>query len=389
MEGEAFEKIYSGAENVIGGDELRKKMEGGRRLKVKLGVDPTRPDLTFGPMVVFIILRQFQDLGHEAILLIGDYTTIIGDPSGRSETRPILSKEEIEYNSHTYLDQAFKVLDPEKTTVRRNSEWFAKMSFEDALHLARRMTVARMLERDDFSKRYADGTPISIVEFLYPLLQGHDSVELHADVELGGNDQLFNLLVGRALQKEAGQSEQCVITMPLLVGLDGKRKMSKSYGNYVSFNDSPKDMFGKIMSIDDKTMYLYYKFLLFKTDSEIYELESMHPMECKKQLAHTLTARFFGSDTADHELEQFENIFSKNDLPDDMEEFFASDSCQTIFDALFSSGKFTSKKELHRLINQGGIKVDGIKLVDPQEKFARKDGSIVVQAGKRLFFRIK
>ncbi|MDR0679778.1 MAG: tyrosine--tRNA ligase [Puniceicoccales bacterium] len=389
MESEAFEKICSGAENVIGGYELRKKMEGGKRLKVKLGVDPTRPDLTFGHMVVFNKLRQFQDLGHEAILLIGDYTTIIGDPSGRSETRPILSKEEIEYNSRTYLDQAFKVLDPEKTTVRRNSEWFAKMSFEDALHLARRMTVARMLERDDFSKRYADGTPISIVEFLYPLLQGHDSVELHADVELGGNDQLFNLLVGRALQKEAGQNEQCVITMPLLVGLDGKRKMSKSYGNYISFNDSQKDMFGKIMSIDDETMYLYYKFLLLKTDNEIYELESMHPMECKKQLAHTLTARFFGSDTADHELKQFESIFSKNDLPDDMEEFFAPDSCQNFFDALFSSGKFASKKELHRLIDQGGIKVDGIKLVDPRERFARKDGGIVVQAGKRLFFRIR
>ncbi|MDR0595804.1 MAG: tyrosine--tRNA ligase [Puniceicoccales bacterium] len=374
---------------MIGDDELRKKMKERKRLKVKLGVDPTRPDLTFGHMVVFNKLRQFQDLGHEAILLIGDYTTIIGDPSGRSETRPLLSKEEIEYNSRTYLDQAFKVLDPKKTTVRRNSEWFTKMSFEDALHLARRMTVARMLERDDFSKRYADGTPISIVEFLYPLLQGYDSVELHADVELGGSDQLFNLLVGRALQKEVGQSEQCVITMPLLVGLDGKRKMSKSYDNYISFNDSPKDMFGKIMSINDRTMYLYYKFLLLRSDSEIYKLKSMHPMECKKQLARTLTAKFFGGDTADHELEQFENIFSKNDFPDVMEEIFASNSCQTTFDALFSSGKFASKKELHRLIDQGGIKVDGIKLVDSQEKFARKDGGIVVQAGKRLFFRIR
>ncbi|MDR3273921.1 MAG: tyrosine--tRNA ligase [Puniceicoccales bacterium] len=389
MGDEAFKKICSGVENIIGGDELCEKLRAGKCLKVKLGVDPTRPDLTFGHMVVFNKLRQFQDLGHEAILLIGDYTTIIGDPSGRSETRPVLSKEQIEYNSCTYLDQAFKVLDPGKTTVRRNSEWFGEMSFEDALNLARRMTVARMLERDDFSKRYAEGVPISIVEFLYPLLQGQDSVELCADVELGGSDQLFNLLVGRALQKDVGQSEQCVITMPLLVGLDGKRKMSKSYNNYISFNDSPKDMFGKIMSIPDETMYLYYKYLLWWADDEISKLRVMHPMECKEQLAYTLTAKFFGSDVADHELKQFENIFSKNDLPDDIEEIIVPDFCETLFEALFSSGKFASKKELHRLIDQGGVKLEGTKLVDAREKFGRKEEWTVVQAGKRLFFKIR
>ncbi|MDR1255378.1 MAG: tyrosine--tRNA ligase [Puniceicoccales bacterium] len=388
MDSESFEKICSGVESIIGGDELGEKLRAGKRLKVKLGVDPTRPDLTFGHMVVFNKLRQFQDLGHEAILLIGDYTTIIGDPSGRSETRPVLSKEQIEHNARTYLDQAFKILDPSKTTIRRNSEWFTKMSFEDSLHLARRMTVARMLERDDFSKRYADGVPISIVEFLYPLLQGHDSVELGADVELGGSDQLFNLLVGRTLQKEAGQCEQCVITMPLLIGLDGKRKMSKSYNNYISFNDSPKNMFGKIMSIGDDTMYLYYKFLLLKMDSEIAELKLLHPMECKKQLARILTAKFFGEEVAAHELEQFENVFSKNDLPDDMEEIFVPESCRSIFDALFSTEKFASKRELHRLIDQGGIKWEGEKLIDAEKKLDKKSDGIVVQAGKRLFFKI-
>jgi tyrosyl-tRNA synthetase len=384
-----FEKLCGLAENVIGGDELREKLASGKRLKVKLGVDPTRPDLTFGHMVVFNKLRQFQELGHEAILLIGDYTTIIGDPSGRSETRPLLTKEQIEYNSRTYLDQVFKILDAEKTTVRRNSEWFTKMSFEDALNLARKMTVARMLERDDFSKRHGDGIPISIVEFLYPLLQGYDSIELHADVELGGSDQLFNLLVGRAMQKDVGQSEQCVITMPLLVGLDGKRKMSKSYDNYITFNDSSKDMFGKIMSIPDETMYVYYKFLLLKTDEEISELKTMHPMECKRRLAHALTARFFGDGVADHEFEQFENVFSKNEIPDDIEEITVPEMCQTIVEALFSSGKFSSKKDLNRLIEQGGIKLDGIKLVDTQAEFKRTASGTVVQVGKRLFFRIK
>lgn len=388
MGDDIFEQICRNTETVIAGDQLQKKLSSGKILKVKLGVDPTRPDLTFGHMVVFNKLRQFQDLGHEAVLLIGDYTTIIGDPSGRSETRPVLSKEQIENNSKTYLEQAFKILDKSKTTIRRNSEWFTDMRFEDALELARQMTVARMLERDDFSNRYANGIPISIVEFLYPLLQGYDSVKLHADVELGGSDQLFNLIVGRALQKEAGQDEQCVITMPLLVGLDGKRKMSKSYDNYISFNDSPKDMFGKIMSIPDETMYIYYKFLLLRSDSEINELRKIHPMECKKMLAYTLTAKFFGEENAIHERKQFEAIFSKNDLPDDLETIIISSNCSNIVDALFDTNKFPSKKELRRLIEQGGIKFNGVKVIDPQTKFEKTTEGIVVQAGKRLFFKI-
>ena len=221
-------------------------------------VDPTRPDLTFGHLVVFNKLRQFQEMGHEAILIIGDFTTLIGDPSGRSSTRPVLTREDIEENARTYLDQAFKILDREKTKVVYNSKWFNELSFEDCLKLARKMTVARMLERDDFAKRYAGNAPISIIEFLYPLIQGYDSLHLEADIEIGGTDQLFNMLVGRALQKDAGKPEQAVITMPLLVGLDGVKKMSKSQDNYIAFTDSPKDMFGKVMSISDDTMWTYY-----------------------------------------------------------------------------------------------------------------------------------
>ena len=261
-------------ETAIGFEELEQRIKDGKRLKVKFGVDPTRPDLTFGHLVVFNKLRQFQELGHEAILLIGDYTAQIGDPSGRSDLRPVLTREQVETNASTYLEQAFKILDKEKTTVRRNSEWFSDMNFSDCLQLARKMTVAQMLERDDFSKRYSENKSISIVEFLYPLVQGQDSVMLEADVELGGSDQLFNMLVGRSLQKEVGQPEQAVFTLPILVGLDGKRKMSKSYDNYVAFNDAPKEMFGKIMSIPDEAMWSYFKLLLGYVDGDIEKLQA-------------------------------------------------------------------------------------------------------------------
>ena len=265
---------------IIGESELEDRLHGNRPLRIKLGVDPTRPDLTFGHLVVFNKLRQFQAMGHEAILIIGDFTTLIGDPSGRSSSRPQLTREEIRSNAETYLDQAFKVLDRDKTTVYYNSEWFDAMNFEDCLKLARKMTVARMLERDDFAKRYAGNTPISIIEFLYPLIQGYDSLKIHADVEIGGTDQLFNMLVGRALQKDAGKQEQSVITMPLLVGLDGSMKMSKSADNYIAFTDSPKEMFGKIMSIPDATMWDYYQLLLEFEAERIEKLKAGHPMDC-------------------------------------------------------------------------------------------------------------
>ena len=383
------DQLCQGTDTVIGREDLEKKLASGRKLRIKLGVDPTRPDLHFGHLVVLKKLKQFQDLGHEAILLIGDYTTTIGDPSGRSAERPMLSKDEIAKNYHTYIDQVFKVLDPSKTTVHKNSEWFSNMPFEDAILLARQMTVAQMLEREDFSKRYANNTPISIVEFLYPLLQGYDSVMLKADVELGGRDQIFNLIVGRALQKNAGQPEQVIMTMPLLVGLDGVRKMSKSYDNYIAFNDSPKDMFGKIMSISDDTMMTYYKFLLSKTDAEIEILKKMHPNECKKELAEQLCAEFFGKEVAQQERTEFENVFSKNHTPSDMPVFNLHDlHVKTLVDIIAATNLFASKKEIRRLIEQGAVKIDGEKISDPLQEIKINTAKSVVQVGKRTFFAL-
>ena len=386
-----LESILSGTENVIGADKLLEKMSTGKPLKIKFGVDPTRPDLTFGHMVIFNKLKQFQDLGHQAILLIGDYTTMIGDPSGRSSTRPMLSKEEIAKNSKTYLDQAFKILDPKKTIVRHNSEWFSKMSFEDMIKLSSKITVAQMLQRDDFDKRYSQNIPISIVEFLYPLLQGYDSVILEADVELGGSDQLFNLLVGRILQKDAGQDEQCVITMPLLVGLDGERKMSKSYDNYIAFNDTPKNIFGKTMSISDTTMWKYYRFLLLKTEEEISQMQINHPMEMKKALAHDLVEKFYGIAAADYELNEFERVFSKNEIPSDITVVSLKEknlpTNYNLSDVLYVSTLFPSKKEIKRLFASAAIKVDGQKSQDVAIDFSEKN-EIIVQIGKRIFLKI-
>ena len=287
-----IDMLLSGAETIIGQEELLEKISSGKKLKVKFGVDPTRPDLTFGHLVVFNKLKQFQNAGHEAILLIGDYTARIGDPSGRSELRPELTADQVEENAATYLEQAFKVLDPQ-TTIRRNSEWFSGMSFADALNLTRKMTVAQMLERDDFSKRFKANQPISMVEFMYPLIQGYDSVILESDIEIGGSDQLFNMLVGRSLQKELGMDIQAVLTMPLLVGLDGVRKMSKSYDNYISFNDSAKNIFGKTMSLSDDSMWEYFKLLLNYQETKINEMKEIHPMDAKKTLAEPLTSLFY------------------------------------------------------------------------------------------------
>lgn len=390
-----IELLKQRAEVFLGEKELLERIKAGKKLRVKLGVDPTRPDLTFGHMVVFNKLRQFQDLGHCALLVIGDFTTRIGDPSGRSAARPILTPEEIDANAKTYLDQAFKILDPAKTEVHRNSEWFGKWTIIDALQLSRQMTVARMLERDDFAKRYAAKTPITIVEFLYPLLQGRDSVELHADVELGGSDQLFNNLVGRQLQKEAGQPEQAVLTMPLLVGLDGERKMSKSYGNYIALNDSAKDMFGKIMSVPDKTMWVYYELLLEKSPAEIAAMKNGHPMEMKKQLAAALTAKFYGEETARYEREQFENVFSKKQVRADIPEFAwdalvpAGTADAAVIDLLAATKLFPSKKEIRRLVEQGAVKLNEQKLSDVKARLARDAAAgTVIQAGKRIFVKI-
>lgn len=390
-----IELLKQRTEVFLGEEQLIERIRAGKKLRVKLGVDPTRPDLTFGHMVVFNKLRQFQDLGHQAVLVIGDFTTRIGDPSGRSVARPILTEAEINENAKTYLEQAFKILDPAKTEVRRNSEWFGKMSLLDALQLARQMTVARMLERDDFAKRYAAKTPISIVEFLYPLLQGRDSVELRSDVEIGGTDQLFNNLVGRQLQKDAGMPEQAVLTMPLLVGLDGERKMSKSYGNYIALNDSAKDMFGKVMSVPDATMWVYYELLLEKSPAEIAAMKNEHPMEMKKRLASALTAKFYGEEAGRYEREQFENVFSKKQAREDMPAFAwdalvpAGAPDASLVDLLAATKLFPSKKEIRRLIEQGAVKIGDRKASGVGERLEKASSAgTVVQAGKRIFVKI-
>ena len=385
--------IRINTETVIGETELEDRLHGNKPLRVKLGIDPTRPDLTFGHLVVFNKLRQFQDLGHEALLIIGDFTTLIGDPSGRSNTRPVLTKEEIVGNAQTYLDQAFKILDQEKTTVFYNSEWFDEMSFEDCLKLSRKMTVARMLERDDFAKRYASQAPISMIEFMYPLIQGYDSLVLNADVEIGGTDQLFNMLVGRALQKDAGKQEQAVITMPLLVGLDGSKKMSKSADNFIAFTDNAKEMFGKIMSISDDTMWDYYRLLLELTGDKIENLKKGHPMEAKKRLASSLVGQFHSMQAAKQELGQFEQVFSKNKLPDDMPTFTWGDligdaPSAPLFEVMAQSELFESKGAIRRLVQQGGVKIDGQKQDDPSRQITPPVGEQIFQAGKRVFFKL-
>ncbi len=390
---DAFETLKRNATAIYSEEELRERLKTGRPLRVKLGVDPTRPDLTFGHMVVFNKLRQFQDLGHTAVLIIGDFTTLIGDPSGRSATRPILSRDEIQANAQTYVEQAYHILDREKTEVRFNSEWFDKMGFEDCLRLARQMTVARMLERDDFAKRYAAHSPISIVEFLYPLVQGYDSLMIDADIELGGTDQTFNCLVGRQIQREAGKSGQIVLTLPLLVGTDGVKKMSKSQDNYIAFNDSPKEMFGKIMSIDDGVMWDYYRLLLLTPEEEINRLRQGHPMQAKKQLARSLTDRVHGAPAGQLELEQFEKVFSKKEQPDEMPLFqwtaLAEESSQTLVNLLAATRLFPSKKEARRLVEQGSVRLDNERVADPMQTIDRPTGALVVQAGKRIFFRIQ
>lgn len=390
----SINNLLSNTETIIGEKELREKVAQGKKLKIKFGVDPTRPDLTFGHLVVFNKLKQFQDAGHQAILLIGDYTARIGDPSGRSDIRPELTEKQVSENAETYLEQAFKIIDPQKTIVRKNSEWFSKMSFADSLGLARKMTVARMLERDDFEKRYKNNQSISMVEFMYPLIQGYDSIMLDSDVEIGGSDQLFNMLVGRSLQKEDSREPQVVLTMPLLVGLDGVKKMSKSYDNYIAFNDSPRDIFGKIMSISDSTMWDYYKLLDLQDDDTIEVLKKIHPMEVKKDLAYKLTALFYGDEAGLKEKESFSSVFTDRENPKDMEEFSLSlnslSFSNSIIDIIYSAKLFDSKGQIRRLIQQGAIKLDGQKVDSPDQLILNSDGKkeFIIKAGKKIFLKV-
>lgn len=375
--------LTRGCVDVVSKADLAKKLESGKTLKVKLGCDPTSADLHLGHSVALSLLRRFQDLGHKAVLVIGDFTAAVGDPSGRDSTRPVLPREKILENAKTYTEQAFKVLDPSKTEIRFNSEWLDPfVTGKDLLQTLQKVTVAQVLERDDFKKRMASGNPISLLEVLYSLFQGQDSVALHADVELGGTDQIFNLLVGRQLQKNNGQEPQVAITVPLLVGLDGVKKMSKSYGNYVGLNDEPNDMFGKLMSIPDELMPMYYELL---TSENMDEIKAMHPMAAKKKLAGIMVTRFHGADAAKAALENFEKVFSKKELPTDMPEFKAEDGA-LLSAIIFAAGAAQSKNKARGLIEQGAVRLKGEKV--PQDGPLHFEAGDVLQVGKRHFFKL-
>lgn len=375
--------LTRGCVDVVSKADLAKKLESGKTLKVKLGCDPTSADLHLGHSVALSLMRRFQDLGHKAVLVIGDFTAAIGDPSGRDSTRPVLAHEQILENAKTYTAQAFKVLDPTKTEIRFNSEWLdAFVGGKDLLQTLQKVTVAQVLEREDFKARMASGSPISLLEVLYSLFQGQDSVALKADVELGGTDQIFNLLVGRQLQKNNGIEPQVAITVPLLVGLDGVKKMSKSYGNYVGLNDEPNDMFGKLMSIPDELMPLYYELL---TSENMDEVKTMHPMAAKKKLAGILVARFHNDQAARSALENFEKVFSKKELPTDMPSFKPQPGA-TVSAVLFETGAAASKNKARALIEQGAVRIKGQRITQ-DGPLAFEDGD-VLQAGKRHFFKL-
>jgi len=390
----AFAELKRGTEEILVEDELLTKLKTGKPLKIKAGFDPTAPDLHLGHTVLINKLRQFQQLGHEVIFLIGDFTGMIGDPTGKNVTRKALTKEDVLANAETYKEQVFKILDPAKTTVAFNSTWMDKLGAAGMLQLASRQTVARMMERDDFKKRYANGQAIAIHEFMYPLVQGWDSVALEADVELGGTDQKFNLLMGRELQKSEGQRPQTVIMTPLLEGLDGVQKMSKSLGNYIGITDSPTEMFGKIMSISDVLMWRYYELLSFKALEEIESFKTeieqgKNPRDVKIDLAKELIARFHDEAAAQAAHDEFINRFQKGAMPDEMPELTitAENGEIAIANLLKEAGLVGSTSDAYRMIKQGAAKIEGEKITD--KSLVISSGSeAVYQVGKRKFARV-
>jgi len=371
----------------------------GRPLKVKLGLDPSAPDIHVGHTVVLHKLRQFQELGHQVQLIIGDFTGRIGDPTGKSETRKQLSEEDVKRNAETYQKQIFKILDPEKTTIHYNSTWLAPMTFADVVGLAAKITVARMLERDDFTKRYQSGLPISVHEFFYPLMQGYDSVALESDIELGGTDQKFNLLMGRMLQKEYGKAQQAAIMLPLLEGLDGVNKMSKSLGNYIGIDEEPNEIYGKAMSVPDELMVKYFE---LATDISLEELEalrngladgSVHPRDAKMRLARTFVRMYHGEEAAEAAERHFVTVFQQRELPEDIEEVELSrgeleDGSIRIVKLLTALGLQQSGSEARRSVQQGAVRVNERRVADPNESVTPRDGDIV-QVGKRKFAKIR
>jgi len=391
---DALALIKRGADEILVEKELEERLASGKPLRIKAGFDPTAPDLHLGHTVLINKLRQFQDLGHEVMFLIGDFTGMIGDPTGKSATRPPLTRDDVIENAKTYEQQIFKILDPEKTLVMFNSSWMNGMDVSDLIQLAAKHTVARMLERDDFNKRYTGGKPIAIHEFLYPLIQGYDSVAMKADVELGGTDQKFNLLVGRQLQEAYGQKPQVVLTMPILEGLDGVQKMSKSLNNYIGISDAPDDMFGKLMSISDELMWRYFELLSFRPLDEIEQFKAdieqgKNPRDIKFLLAEEIIERFHDRGAADKARENFIARFQKGKVPDEMPEhtFATGSDGMAIANLLKESGLTKSTSEANRMIKQGAVKIDGNKVDDL--KFVVAPGNKhVFQVGKRRFARV-
>lgn len=385
--------IKRGCDELLIESELIERLKSGRPLRVKAGFDPTAPDLHLGHTVLINKLRHFQDLGHHIMFLIGDFTGLIGDPTGKNTTRPPLSREQILENAKTYKDQVFKILDPEKTEVCFNSAWFDELGAAGMIKLAAQHTVARMLERDDFAKRYAGGLPIAIHEFLYPLCQGYDSVAMRADVELGGTDQKFNLLVGRELQKHYGQAPQCVLTMPLLEGLDGVNKMSKSLGNYIGIDEAPREIFGKVMSVSDELMWRYFDLLSFRDSAEIARLKAsvatgLNPRDVKVMLGQELVARFHSRSAADEALAEFEARFRQGVLPDDMPELtLHTGEPVSLVQVLKQAGLTASTSEALRMIEQGAVRANGDKVSDKSVTITVGE-TVVLQVGKRKFAKV-
>ena len=387
--------LLRGVEEIVPEKEFHKKLDEKRPLRVKLGFDPTAPDLHLGHTVILNKLKLFQDLGHQVIFLIGDFTGLVGDPSGVNETRPVLTEKEIKENAKTYERQVFKILDKKKTEIRFNSEWMNQFSPEDFIRLSSVQTVARMLERDDFSKRYSAQKPISIHEFLYPLLQGYDSVALDADIELGGTDQKFNLLLGREVQKFYGKEPQVAFTLPLLEGLDGVKKMSKSLDNYIAIEDNADDMFGKIMSITDVLMWRYFELLSFRAEKEITELkksqkEGSNPRDIKFLLAEEIVNRFHGEGSGNSAKEEFQSRFQKGNNPSDIKEITINleEKSITLAKVLKEAKMVPSTSEALRLIKQGAVRIEGEKILDSKHEI-NLNSSLLYQVGKRKFSKIK
>ena len=385
---EILKDILRGAVDVVSREDLAKKLSSGKKLRVKFGADPSSPDLHIGHSVSMTKLRKFQDLGHTAVLIIGDFTAQVGDPSGKDTTRPVLDHETVARNAKTYTEQAYKILDPEKTEVRFNSEWLKPFfvspaaGVSDFVNIAKNVTISRLLEREDFRARMKAGTPISLLEILYPIFQGYDSVAVKADIELGGQDQIFNLLMGRDLQRLNAQEPQVVMTMPLLIGTDGERKMSKSYGNYVGLNDLPNDMFGKLMSVSDALMYSYYELL---TSEDLAAVKTGHPMEAKKKLAGLITTRYHGEEQALAARAHFEQVFSRKELPEDMEVYRVEKAGKLSY-LMVACGVAKGMNEARRLIEQGAVRLGGEKV---PEDIVFEPRDCVLQVGRRQFRKLE